>query len=62
MLQDGFLDMGVQHLDEITFSEVTIVHPLDGHYIFNLYYMQPSFYLILLGWCLSALCFIFYVV
>jgi hypothetical protein len=35
-----------------------IVHPLDGYYSFNLYHMQPAFYLLLMGWCLSALCFI----
>jgi hypothetical protein len=34
------------------------VHPLDGYYSFNLYHMQPAFYLLLMGWCLSALCFI----
>ena len=38
--------------------KIAIVHPLDGYYSFNLYHMQPAFYLILIGWCLSALCFI----
>jgi hypothetical protein len=35
-----------------------IVHSLDRYYSFNLYHMQPDFYLLLMGWCLSALCFI----
>ena len=37
---------------------IAIVHPLDGYYSFNLYHMQPAFYLVLMGWCLSAICFI----
>ena len=37
--------------------KIVIVHPLDGYYSFNLYHMQPAFYLLLIGWCLSALCF-----
>ena len=37
--------------------KIAIVHPLDGYYSFNLYHMQPAFYLLLMGWCLSALCF-----
>jgi hypothetical protein len=36
--------------------KIAIVHPLDGYYSFNLYHMQPAFYLLLMGWCLSALC------
>ena len=39
--------------------KIGLVHPLDGYYSFNLYHMQPAFYLILMGWCVSALCFIF---
>jgi hypothetical protein len=31
--------------------------PLDEYYSFSLYHMQPAFYLLLMGWCLSALCF-----
>jgi len=34
-----------------------IFHPLDEYYSFNLYHMQPAFYLLLMGWCLSAFCF-----
>jgi len=37
--------------------KIAIVHPLDGYYSFNLTHMQPAFYLLLMGWCLSALCF-----
>jgi hypothetical protein len=33
------------------------VHPLGGYYSFNLYHMQPAFYLVLMGWCLSAFSF-----
>jgi hypothetical protein len=38
--------------------KIAIVHPLDGYYSFNLYHMQPAFYLLLMGWSVSALCFI----
>jgi len=34
-----------------------IFHLLDEYYSFNLYHMQPAFYLLLMGWCLSAFCF-----
>ena len=37
--------------------KIALSHPLDGYYSFNLYNMQPAFYLLLLGLCLSALCF-----
>ena len=36
---------------------IAAVHPLDGYYSFNLYHMQPAFYLFLMGLCLSVLCF-----
>ena len=39
--------------------KIAIVHPLDGYYSFNLYHLQTVFYLLLIGWCLSVLCFIF---
>ena len=38
--------------------KIALVHPLDEYYSFNLYHMQPAFYLLLMGWCVSALCFI----
>jgi hypothetical protein len=38
--------------------KIALVHPLDGYYSFNLYHMQPAFFLLLIGWCLSALGFI----
>ena len=38
-------------------GKIALVHPLDGYYSFNLYYMQSAFYLLLMGWCLSVLCF-----
>ena len=38
--------------------KIGIFHPLDEYYSFKLYHMQPSFDLLLIGWCLSAFCFI----
>jgi hypothetical protein len=37
--------------------KIARVQPLNGYYSFNLCHMQTSFYLVLIGWCLSALCF-----
>jgi len=39
--------------------KTAIGQPLDGYFSFNIYHMQPAFYLLLMGWCLSALCFMF---
>jgi hypothetical protein len=38
-------------------KKIALVHPLDGYYSFKLYHLQPAFYLLLMGWCLSVLCF-----
>jgi hypothetical protein len=43
---------------KILSRKIAIVHPLDGYYSFNLYHMQPAFYLLLMGCSLSALCFL----
>jgi hypothetical protein len=37
--------------------KIALVHPLDGYHGFNLYHLQPAFYLLLMGWCLNVLCF-----
>jgi hypothetical protein len=36
---------------------IAIVDPLDGYYSFYLYHLQPAFYLLLMGWCISVMCF-----
>jgi hypothetical protein len=50
------LDM---HKNKIDSGKISIVYPLGGYYSFNFYHMQPAFYLLLMGWCLSSLCFMF---
>jgi hypothetical protein len=45
------------NLLKINSGKIAVVSFLDGYYSFNLYHMQPAFYLILMGWCISALCF-----
>jgi hypothetical protein len=45
------------NLQKLYSRKIAIVHPLDGYYSFNLYHMQPAFYLLLIGLCLSVLCF-----
>jgi hypothetical protein len=47
----------VQNYYKALSRKISLVHPLDGYYSFNLYHMQPAFYLLLMGWCLSVLCF-----
>jgi hypothetical protein len=37
--------------------KISLVHPLDIYYSFNLNHLEPAFYLLLLGCCLSAICF-----
>jgi len=37
--------------------KIAIVYPFSGYYNFNLYHIQPAFYLFLMGLCLSVLCF-----
>jgi hypothetical protein len=46
------------HFLKLRSKQIAIVHPLDGYYS-NLNHMQPAFYLILMGWCLSDFCFMF---
>ena len=45
------------HEVKVETGEISLVHPLDEYYSFNLYHMQPAFHLLLMGWCLCALCF-----
>jgi len=45
------------NLYKILSPKISLVHRLDGYYSFNLYHIQPAFYFLLTGWCLSAFCF-----
>jgi hypothetical protein len=45
------------HRYKLFSRKIALVNPLDGYYSFHMYHMQPAFYLILMGWCLSFLCF-----
>ena len=45
-------------MQRILYRKVTTVQSPNGYYSFNLNHMQPSFYVLLMGWCLSALCFV----
>jgi hypothetical protein len=38
---------------------IAIVHPLDGFSKLSLYHMQSPGFLLLLAWCLRAICFMF---
>jgi hypothetical protein len=45
------------HFNKLRSRKIAIANPLDEYYSFNLYHMQPAFCLLLMGWCLSAICF-----
>jgi len=45
------------HQNKLYSRKIAIVYPIDGYYSFKLHHMQPAFYLLLMGWCLSVLCF-----
>jgi hypothetical protein len=42
-----------------TGKKTAIVQQLNVYYSFNFYHMQTTFYILLMGWSLSALCFVF---
>jgi hypothetical protein len=46
------------HSLKIRSRKIAIVHPLEGYHSFNLHHMQSAFYLLLMVWCLSTLCFL----
>jgi hypothetical protein len=57
-LYNNWMSLSVEKY-KLMSRKIAIVHPFDGYYSFNLYHMQPAFYLLLIGLCLSALSFIF---
>jgi hypothetical protein len=46
------------NLFRITVKTIAIVNPLDEYFNFNLPHLQPAFYLLLIGLCLSVFCFV----
>ena len=42
---------------KILSRKIAIFQPLDGYYSFKLYHMQTAFYLLFIGWYISALWF-----
>jgi hypothetical protein len=57
-IYDYLFSLGMNGI-KVESRKISLVPPLDGFYSFNLYHMQPAFYLLLMGWCLSAFCFMF---
>jgi len=49
----------LMHGFKIYSHKIAFIHPLEEYYSFNLYHMQPAFYLLFMGWCLSVFCFMF---
>jgi hypothetical protein len=62
---DGVVEAGLHnywisvhmHLLKIYSRKMAFVKLLDVYYSFSLLHIQPAFYLLLMGWCVSALCF-----
>jgi hypothetical protein len=46
------------HSLKLSSLNITNAHPLDGYYSFTLHHMQPAFYILLMGCCLSTICFV----
>jgi len=62
VVEAGFYNFWIsrfQHNRKVIYHIQHTVHRLDGYYSLNLHHMRPVFYLLLIGWCLSSLCFIF---
>jgi hypothetical protein len=38
-------------------TKIANFNPIDVYYSFNLHHLQPAFYLLLMGWCISVICF-----
>jgi hypothetical protein len=47
----------IMHMYKLSSRKIALVHPLDEYYSFNMYHMQPAFFLFLMGWYLSAISF-----
>jgi hypothetical protein len=42
---------------ELSTQKIRHVQPLDGYYSFNITHLQPAFYFLLMGLCISVVCF-----
>jgi hypothetical protein len=61
VVEAGLIKFWVSHFVyeyKISVQKIAILNPLDEYYSFNLYHMQPAFYLFLMGLCLSVFCFV----
>jgi hypothetical protein len=47
------------NLLKLEYRKIFMVDLLDDYYSFDIYHLQTVFYLLLMGWCLSAVCFMF---
>jgi hypothetical protein len=48
-----------KHWLKLLSRKIAIVHQLNGYYSFNVCHMQSAIFLLLLAWCLRAICFMF---
>jgi hypothetical protein len=44
--------------DKLRARKIALVNPLGRYYSFNIHHMRPAFHLLLMGWCLSSVCFV----
>jgi hypothetical protein len=47
----------LMNLDKLYDRRIAIFNPNDEYYSFNLHHLQPAFYLLLMGWFISVICF-----
>jgi hypothetical protein len=60
VVEAGLYNHGISRILEeakVEAQMIALVDPLDGYYSFKIYHTKPAFYLLLMGWCLSSLCF-----
>jgi hypothetical protein len=62
VVEAGLLNFWISsriHLNKLTSGKIALIHPLDEYYSFNLFHMQAAFYMLFMGWGISAICFMF---
>ena len=58
VVEGGIYNLWIsQYIEYARNRKMSVIHPHDEYYSSNLYHMQPAFYLLLMGWGLSALSF-----
>jgi hypothetical protein len=60
VVEAGFYNLWISfgiNVNKLRSRKIGSFQPLDGYYRFNMYHLQPAFYLLLMGWSISVICF-----